>query len=61
MQVRGLQGSGWQKDGRQYQAYGEAVKQYAEAQMRGVERGEVSPPDLASVRMLLRGLLKQVS
>ena len=61
MQVRGLQSSGWQKDAEHFQAYGKAIDKYAESQMQGVSTGELSKRDLSSVRMLLRGLLKQAT
>ncbi len=61
MQVRSLQSSGWQKDAEQFQAYGKAIDKYAESQMQGVSTGELSKRDLFSVRMLLRGFLKQAA
>ena len=60
MQVRALQGSGWQRDGVHFELYGKAVSRLAEAQLEGVKRGDLVPQDLSSVRMLLRGMLKQV-
>ena len=61
MQVRSLQGSGWQKEAQQFQAYGGAVQKYATSQLQGVSRDELSRRDLAPVRMLLRGFLKQAA
>lgn len=60
MQVRALQGTGWQKDTEHFGAYAAAVGRLAEAQLAGVRRGDLAPRDLSSVRMLLRGTLKQV-
>ena len=58
--MRALQGSGWQKDAQQFQAYGAAIKKYAEAQMQGVSKGELPAKELSPLRLLLRGVLKQV-
>ena len=60
MQVRALQGSGGQKDPGHFEVYGKAGGCLAEAQLQGVERGDLAPQDLSSVRMLLKSMLKQV-
>jgi hypothetical protein len=60
LQVRALQGSGWQKSSELFENYGAAVAGYGELQLEGVQRGDLQPRDLSSVRMLLRGTLKQV-
>ncbi len=61
LQVRALQGSGWQKSEEHFRAYAGAVTKYARWQLEGVRRGDLKPKELSSVRMLLRGTLKQVS
>lgn len=59
--MRGLQGSGWQKDAQRFQAYGMAIGKYAEAQIQGVSKSELPARELSPLRLLLRGVLKQVS
>lgn len=61
VQVRALQGTGWQKDEEQFKVYAGAVTKYARWQLEGVRREDLQPRELSSVRMLLRGTLKQVS
>ncbi|BDA46600.1 Tetratricopeptide repeat protein 27 [Coccomyxa sp. Obi] len=58
-QVRALQGSGWQKGEEPFRAYAGAVTKYARWQLEGVRRGDLQLKELSSVRMLLRGTLKQ--
>ena len=60
MQVRALQGTGWQKSAEHFGAFAAVVGQLAEVQLAGVRRRDMAPRDLSSVRMLLRGTLKQV-
>ena len=59
--MRALQGSGWQKREQQFRAYEGAVTKYASGQLEGVRRGVLQPRELSSVRMLLRGTIKQVT
>lgn len=61
LQVRALQGSGWQKGEEHFRAYAGTVIKYSRWQLEGVRRGDLQPKELSSVRMLLRGTLKQVN
>ena len=58
--MRALQGSGWQKSEQHFRAYAGAVTKYASWQLEGVRRGDLQPRELSSVRLLLRGTIKQV-
>lgn len=59
--MRALQGSGWQKSEQHFRAYVGAVTKYASWQLEGVRRGVLQPRELSSVRLLLRGTIKQVT
>lgn len=61
LQVRALQGLGWQRSEEEFAAFSGAVTKYARWQLEGVRRGDLQPRELSSARMLLRGTIKQVS
>lgn len=60
-QIRGLQGTGWQKDTPAFQIYAEASLQLCQMRMELVQKGQGTARDLASARMHLRTTLKQAA
>ena len=60
-QIRGLQGTGWQKDSQAFQTYAEASLQLCQMHVELVQKGQGTVRDLASVRMHLRTTLKQAA
>lgn len=60
-QIRGLQGTGWQKDALAFHTYAEASLQLCQLHMDLVQKGQGTQRDLASARMHLRTTLKQAT
>ena len=58
-QIRGLQGTGWQKDALAFHTYAEASLQLCQLHMELMQKGQGTGRDLASARMHLRTTLKQ--
>ena len=60
-QIRGLQGTGWQKDAPAFHTYAEASLELCQLHMELVQQGQGTGQDLASARMHLRTTLKQAA
>lgn len=60
-QIRGLQGTGWQKDTLAFHTYAEASLQLCHLHLELVQAGQRTARDLASARMHLRTTLKQAA
>ena len=58
-QIRGLQGSSWQKDLTSFQVYAIASVQFCRLHLEMVANGQGTAQNLASARMHLRTALKQ--
>ena len=58
-QIRGLQGTGWQKDAFAFNTYAEASLQLCQLHMELMQKGQGTGQDMASARMHLRTTLKQ--
>ena len=60
-QIRGLQGTGWQKDALPFQNYAAASLQLCQLHVELVQSGQVTAQSLGSARMHLRNTLKQAA
>lgn len=60
-QIRGLQGTGWQKDSQAFHTYAEASLQLCQIHVELVQKDQGTARDLASARMHLRTTLKQAA
>ena len=60
-QIRGLQGTGWQKDAPAFQIYAEASLNLCQLLLELVQQGQGTAQNLASARMHLRTTLKQAA